>query len=177
MNNKMSLLLKMLLAVFIETILYIFLHEGGHALVAVLCGAKITSFSIVGAYVISTGGNYTQVTSSLQKVAGALLPVVFSVCYILFGFNKNKKGEFYRIFSMFSAFIPIGSLFAWVFVPVAFMAGDTEKPDDVIQFLNISGIHPVIVMSISAALILAYIFIIWKRGILQIWLDIVLQNK
>ena len=29
---------------------YIILHEGGHALIALSCGARITEFSILGAY-------------------------------------------------------------------------------------------------------------------------------
>lgn len=59
MNKKLGLILKIIFAAFIELILYIFLHEGGHALVAVLCGAKITSFSIVGAHTSWTGGSFT----------------------------------------------------------------------------------------------------------------------
>ena len=32
---------------------YIILHEGGHALIALSCGARITEFSILGAYIRS----------------------------------------------------------------------------------------------------------------------------
>lgn len=177
MNKKMGLLLKMLLAVFIGVILYIFLHEGGHALVAVLCGAKITSFSIIGAHTGSIEGNFTQTTSSLLKLAGMLLPIIFSACYLLIGFNKNREGEFYRIISMFFWLIPAGSLLAWIFVPIAFMTGNTENPDDVIQFLNVSGIHPLIVMSFSAAFLVVFILLAWKKGIIKIWWDIVSGNK
>lgn len=177
MRDKMGLILKLLLVAFIEIILYIFLHEGGHALVAVLCGAKITSFSIIGAHTGSTGGNYTQATSSLLNIAGMLLPIIFSLCYMLFCFNKNREGEFYRIFSIFFSLMPIFSLLAWVFVPIAFLAGDTTNPDDVIQFLNVSGIHPIIVMSFSAALFFSLVLLAWKKGIIQIWLDLVLKNR
>lgn len=92
---------KLLLAAFIEVMLYIFLHEGGHALVAISCGAEITTFSIVGAYTSSVGGSYTQVTGAILNIAGMALPLIISVCYMVFFFRKNRGGEFYRIFSMF----------------------------------------------------------------------------
>ena len=31
---------------------YIILHEGGHALIALSCGARITEFSILGAFIL-----------------------------------------------------------------------------------------------------------------------------
>lgn len=167
------LFLKMILAAFLEVIVYIFLHEGGHALVAVSCGAKITAFSIVGAFTSSTGGNYTQVTLSLLNIAGMAFPLIISVCYMMFFFRKNRKGEFYRIFSLFFTLTPAMSLLAWVIVPIAFMAGDTTNPDDVIQFLNTSGIHPVIVMVLALILFVGIVFAAWKKGILQIWIDMV----
>lgn len=155
------------------TILYIFLHEGGHALVAVLCGAKITSFSIIGAHTSATGGNYTQAAAALLHLAGMLLPVVCSACYILFCFRRNREGDFYRMFSLFFWLMPTASLLAWVFVPIAFMAGDITNPDDVIQFLNVSGIHPILVMSLSAAAFAGAVLLAWKKGIIQMWLDLI----
>ncbi|MDE7223528.1 MAG: hypothetical protein K2O34_07090, partial [Acetatifactor sp.] len=164
-------LLKVVLAAFLEIIVYIFLHEAGHALVAVSCGAKITAFSIVGAFTSSTGGNYTQATYSLLNIAGMAFPLIISVCYMMLFFRKNKKGEFYRIFSMFFILMPAMSLLAWVIVPIAFMAGDTANPDDVIQFLNTSGIHPVIVMVLALILFVGIVFAAWKRGIPQMWIN------
>lgn len=172
MKKNVGFMWKLLLAAFIEAILYIFLHEGGHALVAISCGAKITSFSIIGAYTVSIGGNYTQVTEVILNIAGMLLPLIISVCYMVFFFRKDKEGEFYRIFSMFFSLVPVMSLLAWVIVPIAYMAGDTTNPDDIIQFLNVSGIHPVIVMILAFMLFGGLIFVAQRKGILQIWIDI-----
>lgn len=44
---------------------YIILHEGGHALIALSCGARITEFSILGAYMRYEGGTFTALTLSL----------------------------------------------------------------------------------------------------------------
>ena len=54
---------------------YIILHEGGHALIALSCGARITEFSILGAYMRYEGGTFTALTLSLFYIAGMLLPI------------------------------------------------------------------------------------------------------
>ncbi|MGN0352574.1 MAG: site-2 protease family protein [Roseburia sp.] len=177
MNEKVKRIGILLLAAFIEVIVYIVLHEGGHSFIAILCGAKITNFSILGAYMSATGGEFTQFSSSLMKVAGMAFPLVISVIYMLFGFKKKKQGEFYRTFSMLFSLVPVMSLLAWVFVPIAYMRGDTTNNDDVIQFIAISGIHPVCVMIVSAILFLLLCFIAWKKGMIQIWIDLVLSNR
>ena len=58
---------------------YIILHEGGHALIALSCGARITEFSILGAYMRYEGGTFTALTLSLFYIAGMLLPVLISI--------------------------------------------------------------------------------------------------
>ncbi len=50
MNPAAKKLLSLFASILIAVPLYILLHEGGHGLVAVLCGACITDFSILGAY-------------------------------------------------------------------------------------------------------------------------------
>ena len=62
---------------------YIILHEGGHALIALSCGARITEFSILGAYMRYEGGTFTALTLSLFYIAGMLLPVLISIAYML----------------------------------------------------------------------------------------------
>ena len=167
----------MLFAAFLEVIIYICLHEGGHALVAVMCGAEIIAFNIIGANVSWMGGNFNQFTFSLAQIAGMAFPVIISVCYMLFVFNKNKQGIFYSAFSFFFAVIPVGSILAWVFVPIAYIAGDTENPDDVIQFLNTSGINPVILMISSLAAFILIIILAWKKGVIRAWMNLIRESK
>ena len=68
---------KKLVSLFVSLILmfpaYILLHEGGHALAAISCGARITEFSILGAYMRYEGGRFTAVTLSLFHAAGMRL--------------------------------------------------------------------------------------------------------
>lgn len=172
MNEKAKLLLQLLAAAGIEILVYIFLHESGHALIAVCCGAKIVSFQIIGASVTSIGGTYTVFTQSLLSLAGMALPLFISVCYMLFVYRNNKTNQFYRLFSMFFSLFPVITLLAWVFVPFAYLAGDTTNPDDVIQFLNASALHPLLVVFLSLVLFCGLIFLSWKKGLLQIWLNL-----
>lgn len=76
---------------------YIILHEGGHALIALSCGARITEFSILGAYMRYEGGTFTALTLSLFYIAGMLLPVLISIAYMLL-YRDAAQSVFYRIF-------------------------------------------------------------------------------
>lgn len=173
MNSKLKFVLLLLSAALTSVVVYIFLHESGHALVAVACGAKITSFSIIRAYTSWVGGTYSVFTASALKAAGMVLPLIAAVIYMLFIFNKNRQGSFYRMFSLFFSLFPVMTLLAWVIVPIAYMAGDTNTPDDVIQFLNVSGLNPVIVIVVSLLIFLLSLLLAWKKGVMQIWLDLI----
>lgn len=155
--------------------LYILLHEAGHALVSILCGARVTAFSIVGAYTSSVGGNYTVLTRSLLHLAGALLPFMVSVCFLLF--YKNDSGrKLYHIVVFYITIVSAGSLSAWVFVPILYLFGNVPPSDDVSQFLEVSKIHPLIVSVCAGAVVILYIMWIWKKKIIQNWFRI-LQGK
>ncbi len=177
MNAKAKLLLQLLVAAGIELIVYIFLHESGHALVAVCCGAEIVSFQIIGASVTSVGGTYTPFTESLRLLAGMALPLLVSACYMLFVYRNNKTGQFYRIFSIFFSITPILSLLAWVLVPFAYLAGDTNASDDVIQFLNASALHPLLVVLLALVLLCGLMLLFWKKRLPQAWLDLICALK
>lgn len=45
--------------------IYIILHEGGHALITSLYGAKIIEFNIMEGYIIAPGGVFSEITLAL----------------------------------------------------------------------------------------------------------------
>ena len=100
MDLKARKIVYMFVSLVLAVPVYIVLHEGGHALVAVLCGARITKFSILGAYMNYEGGIFTPVTFSLFHCAGMLLPVLVSLLLIL-TYRSGSSRMFYRIFSFF----------------------------------------------------------------------------
>lgn len=145
---------------------YIFLHEGGHSLVAILCGARITKFSILHAHMNYEGGTFNTFTSSLLHSAGFLLPLFISFLYLLF-YRKNIDIIFYRIFSFCFCIMPLGSAFAWVIIPILYIIGSAPPYEDVTKFINVSGIHPLWVMVCAILLILAMINLAWHKKIIH----------
>lgn len=166
MQNKVKTLLPFLACVLIMIPLYIILHEGGHSFIAILCGAKITKFRILGASITSVGGDYNQFTSSLMNAFGMLLPVLSAFLYMLL-YNSKKESILYRVFSFFFCLAPISSLLAWVVIPVIYIWGDAPASDDVTKFLNTSAIYPLWV-TLGALLLLSFLLLFaWHKKIFQ----------
>lgn len=156
----------MVLCIFATIIIYIILHEGGHSLVAMGCGAKITKFSIIGAYMCYEGGTFNSCTLALFNAAGMLLPLLLSIIFIIF-YNKKSTNSFYRIFSFMVIVVPLGSLIAWFFVPVLYLVGSAPVNDDITKFINHSGIPPLLVTIVALLVFILLVFICWRKKILQ----------
>lgn len=54
----------------VSIVMYIIIHESGHALVAALCGADNVKISILSSITWYTGGSFTAITEALFNVAG-----------------------------------------------------------------------------------------------------------
>ena len=175
MNVKIKIILSTFASIIFIIPIYIILHEGGHTLIAVLCGARITKFSILGAYMTYDGGTFTSITLSLFHIAGMLLPVLVSIVYMLTYRNKIK-GMLYRIFSFISSLIPIGSILAWVIVPILYVSDKAPQNDDVTKFIDSSGLSPWAVLLGAVVLFTCCLFISWKKKIIQnYWMAIKLE--
>ena len=87
LRNKMSQLKEkiglMLPSVFISILLYIILHELGHAIVLWSIDADITEFSILSAHVSYIGGNWTDMSDKWMHLNGVLFPLIVSAVYIM----------------------------------------------------------------------------------------------
>ena len=145
---------------------YILLHEGGHALIALLCGARITEFNVLGAYMRYEGGTFSQAGLSLFHIGGMLLPLLVSVIYML-TYRSKTTSIFYRIFSFISLLFPIGAVLAWVIVPLLYLSGQAPVDDDVTKFINSSGLSPWLVFLGAILLFAGCVFIALKKKIVQ----------
>ncbi len=166
MNPAAKKILSLFASLIIAIPLYIFLHEGGHALTALLCGAKITQFSILEAYTGYNGGVFTPFSLSLFHIAGMLLPVFISIIY-MFSYRIKSKNVFYRIFSFMFLIISVGSVLSWVIIPVLYLLNTAPQGDDVTNFLISSGLNPWTVFAGAVALIVCCLCIAWKKRIIQ----------
>ncbi len=129
---------------------------------SILCGARVTAFSIVGAYTSSEGGNYTIFTHSLLHIAGALLPFMVSICFLLFLQERQRKETlsyhcilYYHCLSGKPVLVGIRTY--------SLSFGNVPPSDDVSQFLEVSKIHPLIVSVCAAAVVILYLMWMWKK--------------
>lgn len=149
MTNRQKALLSLLPGALLAVPLYILLHEGGHALVAVLCGAKITAFRIFEAYVVHEGGRFTAFTHSLQLAAGTLLPAAAALVYTAF-YRRSVKNVFYHVFSAVFCIASFVSPLSGVLISVLYLMGKAPANDDITKLIEAGGLSPWLVILFCA---------------------------
>jgi hypothetical protein len=149
--RKVALLL--LVALF-AVVLYTFLHEGGHALAALLSGGTLTAFSInfldLSAHVSYTGA-LTRAQTIVNNAAGAALPLLAWLGFMLAVPKRtNLALEWLKVVATLMC---LNTLLAWIVLPVVYLSGQAPN-DDVTNFLNNSAAPPLLV---SGAALLLYL--------------------
>lgn len=147
-------------------LLYILLHEGGHALTAALCGAKIIEFNILEGYVMTEGGRFSEMTLALFYAAGMLAPVIVFTIHLML-YPRGTDRAFYRIFSAVFTGMILFSIGVWIVVPVQYMTGRANPNDDVTQFIETLKISPLIIVALAGLLMSIYVWAVWKKKIFQ----------
>lgn len=135
--------------------LYTLLHEGGHAIMGLLFGGTITSFSAnffnLSAHV-GIDGEFTLLQNALISAAGVSFPLLLVMLYLL---ASRKSDE--PVMNWFRLILFIGTvntLLAWIVIPVLVLLGQTAS-DDSFNFLNYTGFHPLIVTGAALLIYLA----------------------
>lgn len=147
--------------------LYVALHEGGHGVVAKLCGAKIIDFNIVEAYVEVESTNFNTQTLALFYLAGVLLPTI--ICgIVLLSYKKNRENLFYQMATKFYIGIALFSVGVWIVVPLLYSIGIVNPIDDVTYFIESTRISPILVMLGASLVFGIYIYIAWKKKLFEI---------
>lgn len=173
MQHKLKLFgLVILLGIF-TLILYIILHELGHCIVAIACGAKITEFSILTAHMTYIGGNFTDLEAMWLHANGILFPLIISYVHMFF-YQKECANSLYRILSYFAGILPLFSLLAWVFIPILILNGYTSSDDDCTKFLDIFSLKcsPVLVIVGAVVLIVLGLILMIKKNIIKNFVDV-----
>ena len=168
MNKKYQPLLCTVVSTTLLIVLYILFHELGHLIVMLSAGEVIDDFSILGAHVSGHGGEYTFISELWLHANGAVLPLIISFVYLLF-YKKDRDSTFYRIFSFLAGFIPLFSLFAWVFIPLAYINGTAPSNDDCTKFLMFFSqiANPLFVSAVALVIIVLGSILFIKKGILR----------
>lgn len=148
--------LALLYTVFFVVFLYTFLHEGGHALVALLCGAQLRGLSIglltLGARA-DVAGNLSRAQWAAVSVAGVTTPLLLWAAMML---SVPRRGSpLLELFKTVSAIGVLTTLLSWVLLPLLYRAGYALPGDDVTLFLRFSGADPLWTAGLFAAAYIA----------------------
>jgi hypothetical protein len=157
----LKVLLFLFLALFV-VLSYTFLHEGGHALVGVLSGARLTTFSFIDLNAhIGLDGNLTSPQRVLFNLAGVGLPLLVWLGFILLAPRQsNFTVEGVKVFS--TLFV-LSTLQAWVALPIMFIFGNAPLSDDVTNFLRNSGLPPLLVSGLALVIFISGWALLYSR--------------
>lgn len=176
MNKKLKLILSLSLGGLLMIPLYIILHEAGHCLVALMCGAEITAFSVWGAYMSYAGGTFNAANLALLNAAGMLFPVSISLLYMV-SYQSDSTGTPYRLLSFLVAVIPLSSILAWISIPILYLFDKAPLHDDVTRFIINSGLHPLLVVVGALTLLAFCFFVAWQKKIILNFLSTLKEMK
>jgi hypothetical protein len=153
--RRKVVLLLVFMGVFVLT-LYTFLHEAGHAAAGLFYGGSLYSFSVnflnASAHV-GIAGQFTAVQRSLINLAGAALPLVVWIIFLLA--VPRRANPVLELLKTISSAGVLGSLLTWILTPFLYLSGAAPAGDDVTQFLNNSHIHPVLAAGAALAVFIS----------------------
>lgn len=143
----------LLLTVFFTTFVYTTLHEGGHALAAWLMGGTVSlidvNFLNFSAHAVLDGA-FTGAQQAMVSLSGWALPVLI---YLLFlGLTRTGRNLLLVALRWIAGVSVLASTLPWVVLPLVYLSGE-RPPDDVISFLNASGLPPLLASLFFALLV------------------------
>jgi hypothetical protein len=133
---------------------YTFAHEGGHALLGLLFGGRVTAFSVnffnLSAHV-GLDGEFTTAQNAIISAGGVSLPYLLLLA-LIFRAPKNADPvlEWFKLLAFMGT---VNSLLAWVVIPFLASNGQTIG-DDSANFLRYTQFSPWL---ISGAALLVYL--------------------
>lgn len=164
-RNAIKTTLVLIPAFLFAVYFYTLLHEGGHALVAIMYGGKVINFVLgFNAHVTYSGANFTRLGEPLFNAAGFLLPYLVLLSALLF-YNRGVKNRIYHFaYAVFTIMIA-GSSIAWVIIPIISIFSAPPAGDDVTKFLEASKINPLLVSVLALVLIALLLLIARQKGL------------
>ena len=135
---------------FVAIILYPFLHEAGHSMVAILVGAKVIDFNLLPLpYVTCEVSSLNTTSMILIGLAGMFVPALISIIarpeYFWFWYC-NLVMKFICLLSFVISFIAI----------VLYLFGVTIKNEDIVQVIDIwnNGVYVLIITMVLSMIVI-----------------------
>lgn len=152
-STGLRLVLTLFIALF-TVFLYTFLHEAGHALVGLLFGQTLTAFNLnfwdFSAHV-GLSGELTASQNALRSAAGAGLPLLAWLVFI--SLTPRQVNFSFGLFRLFASVTVLGSLLAWIILPLFRLFGNAFASDDVTHYLRYSQMPPLLLSILAIVLV------------------------
>lgn len=135
---------------FVAIIIYPFLHEAGHSMMAILVGAKVTDFNLLPLpYVTCEVSNLNTTSMILIGLAGMFVPALISVIIRPESFwfwYSNLVVKFICLLSFAISFIAI----------MLYIFGVTIKNEDIVQVIDIwnNGVFVLIITMVLSMIVI-----------------------
>lgn len=169
MSPRARLLTGLALTPALVIVVYMTLHEAGHALAITAGGGQVTDF-VLGpdAHVSFTGVGLSRADEAWIRVSGVLLPLLVLVPVAALR-PARLPGHLLRGAQLLTVVSFAATLVPWVVIPLVSLVAAPPAGDDVTLFLQSSG-TPALVLSASAALTLLAVLLLARRaGLAETW--------
>lgn len=169
MSPRTRLLAGLALTPALVIVVYMSLHEAGHALAITAVGGQVTDFVLgVNAHVGFTGVGLSRTDEAWIRVSGVLLPLLVLVPVAALR-PARLPGHLLRGAQLVTVISFAATLAPWVVIPLVSLVAVPPAGDDVTLFLEASGV-PAVVLSVGAALTLTAVLLLARRaGLAATW--------
>ncbi len=165
--KKIKYVMTIIIISIIVIYFYTFLHESGHAIIALRHGGEITKFQLgLDANVEFMKTRFTDTTYAVMKIFGIIFPVIV-MYFLLLIYNRNLKSKVYHLFYAMFCIMVTSSLITCIIIPVMFKMYNLTPGDDVVDFLYKYNVEPLYVSVTFLCIFIFNIFILFKRGIID----------
>jgi len=163
MKRLVNALIMLFIAIGI-LILYTFLHEGGHAIFAVIFGGRLSSFNInflSGIPSIRYTGDLALWKKAIIALAGPMVPFIIWLMAIM-GVKVTNNIIFKKIMLFFSVSI-LATFFINIILPLLYEAGVNVQGEDIVNFIVYSKINSYLLSVLITILALLGGLLLCKR--------------
>lgn len=148
---------------FAAILIYTLVHEGGHAIAALLVGARITAFDVnfvTGSPHVAWEGFVKPAGRAFIAVSGPVFPVI--VWLLSLSMLRWHKAVSVRLGLFVASIMMISSLLPQVIIPVLYMLGLELGGEDIVGFIIYSKLHPLVVSGVFSMLVAIMVWLVFK---------------
>lgn len=132
---------------------YTLIHEGSHAVFAIIFGCKIIAFDInilSGTPHVSYTGDLTAIKSAIISIAGFNVPFIMWLMLLII--NRNNKKILVKKILLFSSFGILSTAIINIVLPILFKNGYNVQGEDIVKFIIYTGLNSYLVSLIALML-------------------------